>query len=30
VVRVQRDTLPDDAELLGEESDEPAERELEF
>lgn len=30
VVRVQRDTLPDDAELLGEETGEPAERELEF
>jgi len=30
VVRVRRDTLPDDAELLGEESDEPVERELEF
>lgn len=30
VVRVQRDTLPEDAELLGEESEEPAERELEF
>ena len=30
VVRVQRDTLPDDAELVGEESEEPAERELEF